>query len=92
MLKILFLSTPVGFIGSGQGGGVELTVQNICQEMKRRGHKVKVVAPASSILKDIPIQGIPGNVQIAVQTQNPIIQFWQICGNMLALFSQNTIF
>ena len=31
MLKILFLSTSVGSLGSGGGGGVELTVQNLAQ-------------------------------------------------------------
>ncbi|ARI81918.1 hypothetical protein BH695_2639 [Microcystis aeruginosa PCC 7806SL] len=24
--KLLFISTPVGFLGSGDGGGVELTI------------------------------------------------------------------
>ena len=69
MLKLLFLSTPVGSLGSGQGGGVELTVQNIAQELKRRGHFLEVVAPLGSILKGIPIKTIEGNCQIAVQTQ-----------------------
>ena len=68
-LKLLLLSTPVGPLGSGQGGGVELTVQNIAMEMKRRGHLVKVVAPATSVLKEVLVEEIPGNLQVAVQTQ-----------------------
>ena len=69
MLKLLLLSTPVGPLGSGLGGGVELTLQNIAQEMVRRGHKIQVVAPAESVLAGIPVQGIGGNLQIAAQTQ-----------------------
>ncbi|NEP42451.1 MAG: UDP-glucose--tetrahydrobiopterin glucosyltransferase, partial [Okeania sp. SIO2H7] len=30
-LRLLFASTPVGAIGSGTGGGVEFTLQNIAQ-------------------------------------------------------------
>ncbi|MEM8830762.1 MAG: glycosyltransferase family 4 protein [Cyanobacteria bacterium P01_G01_bin.19] len=69
MLKILFLSTPVGSLGSGQGGGVELTVQNVAQELFQRGHKVEVVAPEGSWLQGVKVIGIPGKVQIPVQTQ-----------------------
>ena len=70
MLKILFLSTSVGALGSGQGGGVELTVQNVAQELRRRGHQLEVVAPANSVLKGIPVIEIPGKLQIPVQTQS----------------------
>jgi UDP-glucose:tetrahydrobiopterin glucosyltransferase len=70
MLKLLFLSTPVGSLGSGQGGGVELTVQNLAQEMVRRGHKVLVVAPVGSFLQGIEVKKIEGNLQVAVQTQS----------------------
>ncbi|MBE9167993.1 glycosyltransferase family 4 protein [Pleurocapsales cyanobacterium LEGE 06147] len=69
MLRLLFLSTPVGPLGSGQGGGVELTVQNVAQEMVRRRHELEVVAPVGSRLTNIPIREIEGNLQIAVQTQ-----------------------
>ena len=69
MLKLLFLSTPVGSLGSGQGGGVELTVQNLAQELKQKGHLLEVVAPLGSTLKGIQVKTIEGNCQIAVQTQ-----------------------
>ncbi|MGH2414313.1 MAG: glycosyltransferase, partial [Microcystaceae cyanobacterium] len=68
-LKLLFLSTSVGSLGSGLGGGVELTLQNIAQEMARRGHYIKVVAPAGSELDRFSVEEISGNLQIAVQTQ-----------------------
>ncbi|MEC4892295.1 MAG: glycosyltransferase family 4 protein [Oscillatoria sp. PMC 1051.18] len=68
-MKLLFLSTPVGCLGSGQGGGVELTLQNVAQEMRKRGHEVQVVAPVGSVLGDIRIVGIAGNLQVPAQTQ-----------------------
>lgn len=70
------MSTPVGALGTGQGGGVELTVQNIAQELQQRGHQLEVVAPLGSVLKGVRVQEILGNPQIAVQTQSrdiPII-------------------
>jgi UDP-glucose:tetrahydrobiopterin glucosyltransferase len=70
MLKLLFLSTPVGSLGSGQGGGVELTVQNLAQEMVRRGHQVLVLAPVGSWLDGVAVKEIEGNLQVAVQTQS----------------------
>ena len=70
MLKILFLSTSVGSLGSGQGGGVELTIQNLAQELVHRGHQLEVVAPQESWLTDIAVTTIQGNLQVPVQTQN----------------------
>lgn len=70
MLKILFLSTSVGSLGSGQGGGVELTVQNLAQELVKRGHQLAVVAPQKSWLTNIAVTTIQGNLQVPVQTQN----------------------
>ncbi|HEY9768311.1 MAG TPA: glycosyltransferase family 4 protein [Coleofasciculaceae cyanobacterium] len=69
MFKILLLSTSVGSLGSGQGGGVELTVQNVAQELRRRGHLLEIVAPEGSWLTDIPVTTIEGNLQVPVQTQ-----------------------
>ena len=69
MLKLLFISTPVGALGTGQGGGVELTIQNIAQELQKRGYKIEVVAPVGSVLQNIPVTEISGNLQVAVQTQ-----------------------
>jgi len=74
--KLLLMSTPVGALGTGQGGGVELTVQNIAQELQQKGHQLEVVAPEGSFLTGVAVTGIAGNAQIAVQTQTrdvPII-------------------
>ncbi|HHP7231005.1 MAG TPA: glycosyltransferase family 4 protein [Xenococcaceae cyanobacterium] len=69
MLKLLFISTPVGALGTGQGGGVELTIQNLAQELQQRGYQITVVAPLGSVLPQIRVQEIAGNLQVAVQTQ-----------------------
>jgi UDP-glucose:tetrahydrobiopterin glucosyltransferase len=70
MLKILFLSTSVGALGSGDGGGVELTVHNLAKELSSRGHQVEVVAPQGSRLADLKVTTIQGNLQVPVQTQS----------------------
>ncbi len=66
--KFLFLSTPVGPLGSGLGGGVELTLHNLASELQRRGHRIQIVAPAGSVLPGFDLQEIPGNPQIPAQT------------------------
>lgn len=69
LLKILFVSTPVGAIGSGLGGGVELTLRNIALALQQRGHFVKVVAPQESTLTAIEVIPIAGQPQPTAQTQ-----------------------
>ncbi|MBD1906532.1 glycosyltransferase family 4 protein [Trichocoleus sp. FACHB-6] len=68
-LKLLLLSTPVGALGTGLGGGVELTLLNVAQEMIRRGHSLKIVAPQGSVLGEIPIVEIAGELQTTAQSQ-----------------------
>jgi UDP-glucose:tetrahydrobiopterin glucosyltransferase len=68
-LKILILSTPVGALGSGLGGGVELTIANLARELQSRGHKIDIVAPAGSELGDLSIIQVPGELQLTAQTQ-----------------------
>jgi UDP-glucose:tetrahydrobiopterin glucosyltransferase len=68
-LRLLIMSTSVGALGSGLGGGVELTVKNLAIEMRRRGHEIQLVAPAGSELLDFPIAQISGNLQTTAQTQ-----------------------
>ena len=48
--RILIVSTPVGPLGSGVGGGVELTLHSLVLGLTGRGHTVEVVAPAGSLL------------------------------------------
>lgn len=68
-LKLLFVSTPVGPLGTGLGGGVELSLYNIAQEMLLRGHTLQIVAPQGSTVESMPLVQIPGNLQIIAQSQ-----------------------
>jgi UDP-glucose:tetrahydrobiopterin glucosyltransferase len=68
-LKLLLISTPVGPLGSGLGGGVELTLHNIAQALLHRGHTISVLAPAGSVLAGIDVIAIPGELQPTAQTQ-----------------------
>ena len=68
-LKLLLLSTPVGPLGSGLGGGVELTLTNLIQELKRRGHTLQIVTPENSALVNTPLVTIPGALQPTAHTQ-----------------------
>ena len=84
MFKILLLSTSVGSLGSGQGGGVELTVQNVAQELRRRGHLLEIVAPEGSWLNNIPVTTIEGNLQVPVQTQRRDVPIYLPDNSVLA--------
>jgi len=68
-LNLLFLSTPVGPLGSGLGGGVELTLKNIARSLADRGHSITVVAPAGSVLDGLTVIEIPGELQITAQSE-----------------------
>jgi UDP-glucose:tetrahydrobiopterin glucosyltransferase len=68
-LNLLLVSTPVGPLGSGLGGGVELTLRNIAVALLKKGHRVTVLAPAGSVLEGIPLIAIPGNLQTTAQTE-----------------------
>jgi UDP-glucose:tetrahydrobiopterin glucosyltransferase len=68
-LRLLFLSTPVGSLGSGLGGGVELTLQNMAQALIDRGHHLKILAPERSELTGLPVVTVPGDFQITAQVQ-----------------------
>ena len=52
-MNLILLSTPIGYLGSGKGGGVELTLNSLVTGLLRKGHSVKVVAPKNSKLNNI---------------------------------------
>lgn len=69
MQRILFVSTSVGPLGSGLGGGVELTLANMAQALNQRGYWVTTIAPSGSTLPDLDMIEIPGTLQTTAQSQ-----------------------
>ncbi|MGB7443125.1 MAG: glycosyltransferase family 4 protein [Coleofasciculaceae cyanobacterium] len=69
LLRLLFVSSPVGTLGSGLTGGVELTLHNIATEMRRRGHIITIMAAKGSTAWEMPLIEIEGSLQISTQTQ-----------------------
>ena len=76
-LRILLISTAVAPLGSGLGGGVELSVKNAVQGLRQRGHDLTVVAPEKSELTTSDrLITIPGRLQPAAhasQRDSPIV-------------------
>jgi UDP-glucose:tetrahydrobiopterin glucosyltransferase len=66
--RILICSTPVGPLGSGIGGGVELTLHGLVLGLSARGHHVEVVAPAGSLHVGARVHQIAGAWQVSSQT------------------------
>lgn len=66
--RCLILSTPVGPLGSGIGGGVEMTLRNLVRCLTERGHRVDVIAPVGSTPLGNTLYEVPGTCQIPAQT------------------------
>jgi UDP-glucose:tetrahydrobiopterin glucosyltransferase len=75
-VRITLVSTPVGPLGSGEGGGVELTLYGMATGLITLGHAVTVVAPAGSLpVADARLVLAHGQPQVPSQTtdrQTPI--------------------
>ncbi len=69
-MNLLFLSTSIGYLGSGLGGGVELTLANVAQALTQRGHKITIVAPLGSRNPHCPVIEIAGVAQSSAQRQD----------------------
>ena len=52
-LKLVLVSTPIGWVGSGAGGGVELTLSSLVQGLGQRGHQITMIAPRGSSLPEV---------------------------------------
>lgn len=84
-LSLLLISTPVGPLGSGIGGGVELTLLNTAQVLKERGYLIQVVAPQGSSLPGIDTVELEGQLQIPAQTQSRTTPITMPADSVLAL-------
>lgn len=82
--KILAVSTPIGAIGTGLGGGVELTLLNLVKEITRRGHCVDIVAPEGSVMNTFSIKEITGTLQVPAQNQKRTEPISIPCDSVLA--------
>ena len=49
-MRLTIISTPIGFLGSGRGGGVELTLNSLVSGLLKQNHFINVVAPFNSKL------------------------------------------
>jgi len=73
-MRIVLISTPIGFLGSGKGGGVELTINSLVSGLISLCHSVEVVAPKNSKLyennEEAKLHFVEGEDQISWQHQN----------------------
>ena len=73
-LKLILVSTPIGYLGSGKGGGVELTIASLIKGLISLGHKIILIAPKGSKLpfesELLEIRLIDGVDQPSWQHQN----------------------
>jgi len=73
-MRIVLISTPIGFLGSGKGGGVELTLNSLVTGLISLGHSVEVIAPKNSKLHESNVNAklhfVEGEDQISWQHQN----------------------
>ena len=73
-MRIVLISTPIGFLGSGKGGGVELTLNSLVSGLLSLGHSVEVIAPKNSKLnknnEKVKLHHVEGVEQISWQHQN----------------------
>ena len=70
-MRIVLMSTPIGFLGSGKGGGVELTLNSLVSGLLFLGHSVDVIAPKDSKLSQIGHFSIGGlcHLQVFLEEQ-----------------------
>ena len=73
-LKLILVSTPIGYLGSGRGGGVEITIISLIKGLIFQGHKIILVAPKGSKVPfestNLEIRLIDGMDQPSWQHQN----------------------
>ena len=51
-MRLIIISTPIGFLGSGRGGGVELTLNSLVSGLLKQNHLIDVIAPINSNLSE----------------------------------------
>ena len=73
-MRLIIISTPIGFLGSGKGGGVELTLNSLVNGLLKQNHFINVVAPINSKLSESCVFAnlftVDGNEQKSWQHQD----------------------
>lgn len=73
-MHIVLISTPIGFLGSGKGGGVEITLDSVVFGLANKGHFLDVVAPMNSKIpesyQNVKLHTVDGEEQISWQHQD----------------------
>ena len=72
-MHIVLISTPIGFLGSGKGRGVELTLNSLVSGLISQGHSVDVISPLNWKLyesNEAKLHFVEGEDQISWQHQN----------------------
>ena len=73
-MRLIIISTSIGFVGSGKGGGVELTLNSLVSGLLKQNHFINVVAPFNSKLSDncssANLYTVKGEEQISWQHQD----------------------
>ena len=74
-LDLVLVSTPIGHLGSGRGGGVELTIISLLRGLSQRGHHLHLVAPEGSRLPEgceqVHLHPVAGEDQPSWQHADP---------------------
>ena len=73
-MRLTIISTPIGFLGSGKGGGVELTLNSLVSGLLKQNHSINIVAPNNSKLSEscssAKLFTVEGHEQNSWQHQN----------------------
>lgn len=62
-MRVLIIASPIGPLGTGLCGGLDITIPLLAQELIQKGHSPFIVAPKGSTLSGVPFSGIEGNWQ-----------------------------
>lgn len=91
-MELVLVSTPIGYLGSGRGGGVELTICSLARGLLALGHKIILIAPKGSFLppdcSDVEIRHVSGidqpswqhqeaNAPVVIPPDGVLLGFWE---------------
>ena len=89
-MKLLVVATALGPLGSGRGGGVELTLAGLVAGLLQRGHQLTVLAAEGSVLPTdctgAALWSCTGTPQPSVQHQERTAPITLPAGALLARF------